>query len=293
MTIHTIDLCFQNTPGIIAAHLLRKGDALALVETGPGSCRAALLEGLKSLGVEPGDIGSVFVTHVHLDHAGGAGWWARQGAQLHVHGKAAQHIMDPSKLIESATRIYGDRMDALWGPILPAPAERVTILRDGETVRVGGMEIAAWDTPGHARHHHAFVAGDVCFTGDTAGVRLQGCDYLSVAAAPPQFEFKPYLASLDRLLAARFRKIYLAHFGEVSDPQSHLERYRRRIEEVHGRVSQWMGEGVAGDDLARRYTASEQAIAGLSDADWSRYELANGTAMCAAGIELSVAKAAG
>lgn len=291
MTVHTVDLHFQDTPGLIASHLLESGDALALIETGPGSCHSALVEGLRKIGASPRDIHHVFLTHIHLDHAGGAGWWAQQGAQVYVHGKGAAHVVDPSRLIDSATRIYGDRMEALWGPIVPAPAERVTILRDGEKVRIGEVEIEAWDTPGHARHHLVYVVEGVCFTGDVAGVRLQGSDYLSVAAAPPQFEVEPYLASVDRLLAANFRRLYLAHFGEVSDPASHLRRYRQRIEEVHHNISQWMNEGHDGVALAQRYTAEERRLSGLGEADWQRYELANGTAMCAAGIELFVTKA--
>ena len=292
MHIHTLDLHFQDTPGLIAGHLIQSGDALALIETGPGSCQPALLDSLEAHGVSPGDIKHVFLTHIHLDHAGGAGWWAQQGAQIYVHGKGAPHVIDPGKLIDSATRIYGDRMESLWGPILPAPAERVTILSDGEKVVIGDIEIEAWDTPGHARHHLAYVVGDACFTGDVAGVRLQGCDYLSVAAAPPQFEVGPYVASVDRLLAAGFRRLYLAHFGEVADPQEHLQRYRQRIEDVYQHVSQWMSEGLTGETLAKRYAASERAISGLSDAEWELYELANGTAMCAAGIELFVSKQA-
>ncbi len=293
MKVHTIDLQFQGVPGIIASYLVEQDGELALIETGPGSCHAALIEGLRALGVAATDVRKVFVTHIHLDHAGGAGWWAQQGAQVYVHPNGAKHIVDPAKLIESATRIYGDRMDSLWGPILPAPAERVTLLRDNARIPLGDLAIQAWDTPGHAKHHHVYVIGDVCFTGDVAGVRLQGCDYLSVAAAPPQFEPGPYVASVDRLLAANFKTLYLAHYGEVNDPDNHLRRYRQRIEEVHALIAGWKNEGLGSDEIACRYAEHERAGASsLSEADWQRYEFANGTAMCATGIELYVTKAA-
>jgi len=292
MTIHPIDLQFQGVPGIIAAHVLESGGEVALIETGPASCQEALVAGLRSLGIGVKEVRKVLVTHIHLDHAGGAGWWAQQGAQVFVHGKGAPHVIDPAKLIDSATRIYGERMDALWGPILPAPPERVTVLEDGDRVRVGEFEIEAWNTPGHARHHHAFVTGDVCFTGDVAGVRLQGFEYLSVAAAPPQFDPGAYEASVDRLIAGGFSKLYLAHFGEVIDPAQHLQRYRQRIIDVHERIAGWKHEGLDSDEIARRYTQSEHAIAALPEAAWQRYELANGTVMCAGGIELYVTKAA-
>ncbi len=294
MPIHTIDLYFQGTPGLIAAHLIESAGTLALVETGPGSCHAALIEGLGKLGVVPADVRHVFITHIHLDHAGGAGWWAQQGAQVYVHGRGAAHLIDPTKLIDSATRIYGTEMDRLWGAILPAPAERVTVLADGDAVSVGDEKVVAWDTPGHARHHLAFGMGDACFTGDVAGVRLAGCDYLSVAAAPPQFEPGPYVASVDRLLSLGYERLYLAHFGKVENVPEHLQRYRQRIIDVHECVANWWREGLPSEQIAQSYMAAEKAIAmgcGVSESDWQRYELANGSAMCASGIELYCRKA--
>ena len=290
MIVHTIDLRFQGTPGIIAAYLLQSGQNLALIETGPGSCHGALVEGIQALGLSPSAIKHVFLTHIHLDHAGGAGWWAQQGAQVYVHGKGAPHVIDPAKLIDSATRIYGDKMDSLWGPILPAPADRVTVLQDGDIVQVGDIAITAWDTPGHARHHLAFIVDDLCFTGDVAGVRLAGSDYLSVAAAPPQFEPSPYVSSVERLLAASFRKLYLAHFGEVDSPSEHLQHYKQRIVEVTANISNWMGEGLRGEELARCFGESEKEIAALPEEVWMLYESSNGSTMCASGIELYVTK---
>lgn len=293
MTIDPIDLHFQGQPGLITAFLLRSGGACALIETGPDSCRETLLAGLAELGVSASDIRQVFVTHIHLDHAGGAGWWAQQDAQVYVHGKGAPHVIDPAKLIESATRIYGERMQPLWGTILPAPAERVTVLNDGDRVPVGEVGVEAWDTPGHARHHLVFHTEGLCFTGDVAGVRLAGCDYLSVAAAPPQFEPEPYVASVQRLQAAQFRKLYLTHGGEVDSVQEHLQHYAERIRAVYQCVAEWKRQGLASGEIARRYTESEHAVAsaaGVSEADWQRYELANGSTMCAAGIELCVTK---
>lgn len=293
MTIHPIDLRFQGSPGIISAWVLRCGGEAALIETGPGSCLPALLSGLSELGLVPADIRHVFLTHIHLDHAGGAGWWAQQGAQLYVHAKGAPHLVDPGKLIDSASRIYGDQMQALWGGILPAPAERVTVMNEGDRVRVGDVEIEAWDTPGHARHHLAFVTEGGCFAGDVAGVRLTGSEYLSVAAAPPQFEPGAYVESVQRLLAAGLVRLNLAHFGEVLDPRDHLEKYVERIQDVYERVAAWKAEGLSSAEIARRYTETERALAislGVDDAMWQRYQLANGTEMCAGGIELFVSR---
>lgn len=289
MRIHTLDLRFRDTPGLIAAYLIESGGELALIETGPSSTLETLRAGIREAGVDEETIKKVFVTHIHLDHAGAAGWFAQNGATLFCHPNAARHLVDPSKLIESARQVYGSLMDTLWGEMLPAPAERVTALQDGERVRVGEMDVIAWDTPGHARHHHAFVAGDVCFTGDVAGLRLEQNAYLSVTAAPPQFDPAAYVQSVDRLEAANFKALYLTHFGAVQDVQAHLAGYRSRIQEVYQNVAAWLREGLSQEENRARYTAAEHTAAmasGISEALWQKYEAANSTTMCADGVRL-------
>lgn len=293
MRIHTLDLQFQSTPGLIASYVIESHGELALVETGPGSTLETLRAGLQQLGLDEKKVRHVFVTHIHLDHAGAAGWWAQQGAQVYCHANAARHLIDPSKLIASARMIYQERMDGLWGEMLPAPAERVTILNDGDSIRVGEVEVTAWDTPGHARHHLAFVVGSACFTGDVAGMRLQGTRYLSVTAAPPQFEPLPYMASVDRLVAAGFERLYLTHFGEVADVADHLARYRQRILEVHEAVKADLEAGLGEAAVRERYTCREHELAtlsGITEADWQRLEMSNSTSMCADGVRLCVEK---
>ena len=293
MRIHTLDLQFQSTPGLIASYVIESRGELALVETGPGSTLETLRAGLQQLGLDEKKVRHVFVTHIHLDHAGAAGWWAQQGAQVYCHANAARHLIDPSKLIASARMIYQERMDGLWGEMLPAPAERVTILNDGDSIRVGEVEVTAWDTPGHARHHLAFVVGSACFTGDVAGMRLQGTRYLSVTAAPPQFEPLPYVASVDRLVAAGLERLFLTHFGEVANVADHLARYRQRILEVHEAVKADLEAGLGEAAVRERYTCREHELAtlsGITEADWQRLEMSNSTSMCADGVRLCVEK---
>lgn len=290
MRIHTLDLEFQGTPGIIAAYAIECGDTLALIETGPESTLPALLAALARGGLPAEKVSHVFVTHIHLDHAGAAGWWAEQGARIYCHPNAARHLIDPSRLMDSARLVYGEKMDALWGGMRPAPADRVTVLQDNESVVIGDVTITAWDTPGHARHHHAFVVGDVCFTGDVAGLRLEQSPYVSVTAAPPQFEPEAYVRSVDRLLAGSFRELYLTHFGQITDVAAHLAGYRERISMVHRNVQGWVEAGCDGDEIRRRYTEAERGVANLPAELWARYQLGNPTAMCADGVRLSVEK---
>ncbi|MFZ2279956.1 MAG: MBL fold metallo-hydrolase [Prosthecobacter sp.] len=289
MRIHTLDLHFIGIPGVIAAFLIESGGEFALIETGPGSTLETLRAAIREVGVDESAIKKVFVTHIHLDHAGAAGWFAQQGATVYCHPNAARHLIDPSKLIESARMVYGHLMDKLWGEMLPVPAERVVALKDTESVSLGEIEIIAWDTPGHARHHHAFIIGDVCFTGDVAGMRLENSRYLSVTAAPPQFDPVAYGQSLDRLLAANFKTLYLTHVGAGSDVAWHLSTYRQRVAEVYERVAADFKAGVSVEENRRNYALAEHAIAmqaGVSEELWRKGEDANVTSMCADGVRL-------
>jgi glyoxylase-like metal-dependent hydrolase (beta-lactamase superfamily II) len=289
MRIHTLDLRFQNIPGLIAAFLVESAGEYALIETGPGSTLETLRAAIAAAGVEVAAIKKVFVTHIHLDHAGAAGWFAQQGATVYCHPNATRHLIDPSKLMDSARMVYGAQMDALWGEMLPAPAERIVALQDNEHLKLGDVEIIAWDTPGHARHHHAFVIGDVCFAGDVAGMRLEHCRYLSVTAAPPQFDPVAYGQSLDRLAAAKFKILYLTHFGAVEDVAWHLASYRQRVMEVYERVAADFQAGFSEEENRQRYAAAEHEIAmraGVCEELWRKGEDANVTSMCADGVRL-------
>lgn len=289
MQIHTLDLHFLGTPGLIASYLVESGGEYALIETGPGSTLETLRNAIRDVEVDESAIKKVFVTHIHLDHAGAAGWFAQIGATIYCHPNATRHLIDPTKLMDSARMVYGDKMDTLWGKMLPAPAGLVIALQDEERVKLGDVEIIAWNTPGHARHHHAFVIGDVCFTGDVAGARLENNRYLSVTAAPPQFDPGAYVQSVDRLAAAGFQSLYLTHFGRVDDVEWHLSTYRKRINEVYGRVAADFRAGISAEQNRRHYAADEHEAAmraGVDEDLWQKCESANLTSMCADGVRL-------
>ncbi len=323
MKLHILDTHFQGMPQVTAVYLLIGPEGPVLVESGPGSTLPAVLDGLAAYGVRPGDVRAVLLTHIHLDHAGAAGWWARQGAQIYVHHVGAPHLIDPSKLLASATRIYGDRMGELWGEILPAPAEQVTPLYDGDTVQAGGLTFTALDTPGHAYHHHAYRlsavpsadghGGAVLFTGDAAGVRLPQVGVVDLPAPPPEFHLETWLGTLARLENAGAHTFYPTHFGPVSaghgaDIHGHLTALRTVMIDSVAFVAERLKEltataekGAPLDPAARErlladyigWNRERAAALRLSATMIDSYELANPVFMSVDGIVRYLRKRSG
>lgn len=289
MQIHTIDLEFQDTRHAIAAFLVESGETKVLIETGPESTRDQLLGKLTELGCHARELDAVFVTHIHLDHAGASGWFGKEGIPLYVHHRGACHLIDPSRLVKSARMIYAERFDSLWGGMIPAPEEQVNSLEGGEVIEVGELSIEVLETPGHAFHHHAFAVNSACFTGDAAGARLPGCENISVTSAPPQFHLAHTLASIDLIAGREFETLYLTHFGAVDDPWGHLKDYRRAVELNAEFIRQRLEEEMDPDSLRIAYEAFclEQAFRVKAPMEiLETLQLINGTDMCADGIRL-------
>ncbi|HZU14443.1 MAG TPA: MBL fold metallo-hydrolase [Chloroflexota bacterium] len=232
-SIHLIDLDFQGVPGVIGAYLIDGGDEKALVEIGPTSTLDSLLTGLTEAGTAPEEIGKILVTHIHLDHAGGAGTFIRRfpQARLYVHEVGASHMVDPLKLWHSASRIYGDMMEPLWGSIEPIPADKIVSMGDNVSIQVGRLALTAVYTPGHASHHVAYhdADRDVVLTGDVAAVRLQGVGYVRPPTPPPDIDLEAWDRSLDRLRDLRPRRLLLTHFGPFDDVAHHLDAAQQRL----------------------------------------------------------------
>lgn len=228
-----LDLNFQGMPGVIGAYLLQDSGETALVEIGPTSSIETLLAGIREHGVDPDDVSKILVTHVHLDHAGASGTFMRRfpRAHLYVHEIGAPHLVDPSKLVASATRIYGDKMDTLWGPIDPVPEERVTTLTDGDVVTVGDTTLRAIYTPGHASHHVVFHDADrgAMYAGDAASVRLQGHGYVRPATPPPDIDLEAWATSIRRMRELEPRRLLLTHFGPFDNADEHLAESQQRL----------------------------------------------------------------
>ncbi len=249
-----VDLAFGQ-PEVLASYLLLDPRP-ALVETGPASCLEALEAGLADHGVRVEDLEAVAVTHIHLDHAGAVGVLCRRNPRLRVfvHPVGAPHLVDPSRLVRSARRIYGDRMEELWGEVAPVPADRVVAVQDGQVFQLGGRPLTAVDTPGHANHHHVYVdvSSRLAFTGDAAGISLPNCPVVRPPTPPPELDLDAWEKTLDRLEALQLSRLCLTHFGVREDPPAVLAELRRRLREVERLLWEGWRAGEDVDHLTQR-----------------------------------------
>ena len=266
MTIHIIDTFQLGRAGIIAATALETNQGIALFDTGPESTFINVTAGLRDTGLAPKDVRHVFLSHIHFDHAGAAWRFAELGATVYVHPRGAKHLSDPAKLIKSATRIFGEDMEKLWGRIAPVPEQRLRVLEDMEVIRVGAFEIRAIATPGHASHHHVYHWDDSVFGGDVAGVRL-GNGAPIPPFVPPELHIESWHESIDKIRKLNPTKLYLPHFGLVEDSISlHLDALDERLD----RWSEWFREKIraasAEQTLVREFAELEHndLIAGSS-----------------------------
>lgn len=224
--IHAIDTGFHQ-PRFDAAYLIVEDGRGAFIDSGTNHGVPRLLEAVARAGLTPSDIDWLIVTHVHLDHAGGAGklFEALPNARFVVHPSGARHMIDPSALYESARGIYGDaEMARSYGRLVPVPAERVLTTHDGMDLMLAGRRLHFIDTPGHARHHHCIwdERSRGFFTGDTFGLSyrefdVDGRPWLLPTTTPIAFEPGPLVASVRRMLAFEPEWLYLTHFGRVGD----------------------------------------------------------------------------
>jgi len=284
----TLDLNFQGKSQTIASYLIRHSTGAMLIESGPGSCLASLQAGLAANGLAPSDVTHVLLTHIHLDHAGAAGWLARQGALVYVHPVGAPHMLNPEKLLASAARIYGDRMQTLWGDFLPVPENRLIIPGDGEEISIGAHRLVPINTPGHAEHHYAYLFEDICFSGDVGGVRIPGFRYLRVPMPPPELNFGRWHESLSRLRKESFARLAPTHFGIFDDPEWHLNQLEQELWAAEKWLERVMPADPPVEQLRREFAewvGARSQQAGLSTGALRAFELANPLGMSADGLQ--------
>jgi glyoxylase-like metal-dependent hydrolase (beta-lactamase superfamily II) len=278
MDVHILDTRQLGRRGIIASTALETHAGLVLFDTGPESTFANVAQQLHAVGFDAKDVRHVFLSHIHFDHAGAAWRFAELGATVYVHPRGAPHLIDPSRLIDSATRIYGPEMEKLWGRFAPISEQRVKVMQDMDIVQVGSLEVRAIATPGHASHHNVYQWEDNVFGGDVAGVQL-GDGPPVPPFVPPELHIEAWQESIDKIRALKAKKLYLPHFGLVEGPVSaHLDALSERID----RWAVWFRDRIRGGQDAQQltsafaeYLAKELREEGATEGEIEDYECAD------------------
>lgn len=259
--IDYVDVQFLGYPGIIATAVLHGASGVALVDPGPTTSLPTLQRALDAKGIAPGDVRAVLLTHIHLDHGGCTGTLVKTNPaiEVFVHEKGAAHLVDPSKLVASAGRLYGQDMDRLWGEILPVPAAALRTLRGGERIGAAGRQLEVAYTPGHASHHVSFfeASAGIAFVGDTAGIRRGSGVYVMPAAPPPDIEIEQWRESEARILAWNPDTLFLTHFGPFHGPRPHFQQLMDRIVEWSRIVRRLLADPGLSDDQRQEAFVAE------------------------------------
>jgi len=246
-----------------------------LVECGCAVAYEGLRAQLAAIGIAPRDLRGVFVTHVHLDHAGSAGHFAREGVPVHVHPRGARHLAEPARLIAGSRAVHGARYERFYGDPLPVDPSLLRAVPDGTSVDAGGLRLSALDTPGHARHHHAWIVGvpgedaEAVFTGDVLGMVSPGSNYISVPVPPSDIDVPAWRGSIDRLRALpRGLRAVLTHGGERT-LGPHLDAFASRLEEELPLLVQLAelatSDAPAADRIYRGFLIPRAQAGGVSD----------------------------
>jgi glyoxylase-like metal-dependent hydrolase (beta-lactamase superfamily II) len=293
MKIETIDLDFMGTKQVIASFLLlaEDGTSAAIVETGPTTSLDRLTAGLKQHGVSHEDVRQVFLTHIHLDHAGASGHLSEMlsNATFYVHEVGYPHLVDPSRLVKSATRIYGESMDELWGEARPVPEDRIVILKEGDETEAAGVILVAHDTPGHAYHHLAYLEPDsgTLFTGDVAGIRLPGQSYVRPPTPPPEIDVEAWVQSINHIRRIAPASLWPTHFGSYEDVERHLGELEQRLQDWLLFVQGQMDDGADREEISEELRAkgdAEMLAEGADTKQSEHYDLAGSYPMLTAGL---------
>lgn len=264
-----VDTGYAGRARLAAAYVVRGRDSAAVVETGATPSAPRILAALAAAGVPRDAVSHVVVTHVHLDHAGGAGALLRElpRARLVVHPRGSRHLVDPTKLIAGTVAVYGEaRFRELYGEIVPVPADRVIEASDGLTVDLGARPLRTLDAPGHARHHLVLFdeVSRGFFTGDAFGLSYRETDggpagaFVFPTTTPVQLDPPAYHATLDRMLAQRPERMYLTHFGALEGDLPRLAAALRRGLDEHVRRARAAAQGP-GEARQERIRASLEA----------------------------------
>jgi glyoxylase-like metal-dependent hydrolase (beta-lactamase superfamily II) len=275
-----VDLNFVDVPRVIAAVVLHGPAGAALIDPGPSSTLPTLRRTLAEGGLTVQDVRTILLTHIHLDHAGATGTLVTEnpGIRVYVHETGARHMAAPESLIASATRLYGDDMDRLWGEFRPVPAASMTALAGGERLEVAGRRVDVIYTPGHAQHHVSYFASDsaIAFVGDTAGIRLRSDGYVLPPTPPPDIDLEKWRRSLDLIAAWYPETLFVTHFGAYGPVAPHLAAMRDHLESVAELVRRSLSRDGSDEDRESWFAGELRTMLRrqLSATDVDAYEVA-------------------
>lgn len=253
--ISYIDLEFLGLAHAQATAVVSAPGSIALVDPGPSTCLERLELGLHAQGLRLGDVTDILITHIHLDHAGATGTIVRRypHIRVYVHERGAEHLLNPAKLIDSATRYFGAaHMERFWGEIDVVREDRLTVLRGGERIDAGGRTFDVAYTPGHAAHHVSYFepSSGVAFIGDTGGLCIRG-GYVLPPTPPPDIDVAAWAHSIDRIAAWQPRTAFIAHFGPIEHVQVHFQTMLSNLHWMAGSVKASLSEAGTDEERSR------------------------------------------
>lgn len=284
--IHIIDLNFLKQEQSIASFLVETSAGPVLVESGPYSTIETLRKGVEKAGYKLEDIQHVFLSHIHFDHAGAAWFFAKHGATIYVHPRGSKHLADPTKLVSSARRIYKEMMDTLWGDIQGIDVDRIHVAQPEEEITVGDKTFKAWFTPGHAVHHIAWQMGEDIFTGDVAGVCING-GMVIPPCPPPDINVEDWESSIELLKGLDIKTMYLTHFGACTNVDQHLDSLQHHLWDWVEFIEPFYKNNTPIHEIVPQFQAhvmQQLRDYGISEADIEKYEAANPSFMSVSGL---------
>jgi glyoxylase-like metal-dependent hydrolase (beta-lactamase superfamily II) len=251
-SITALDVNWVDHPHSIGAALLESEGHRSVIDPGPTSTLHTLRQRLREHGLDVTDLDAILLTHIHLDHGGASGSLVQEKPSLpiYVHQNGAPHMADPSKLVASATRLWGEKLEFLFGAMLPVPQQNLRILAGGETLEFGSRKLEVVYTPGHASHHVSYFDQQegVAFVGDTTGVRIDDGPYILPATPPPDIDLTLWDKSFAEIFARKPKRLFLTHYGFAENPAVHIATFRERLHRWTNQTEQILR--TASDDSA-------------------------------------------
>jgi glyoxylase-like metal-dependent hydrolase (beta-lactamase superfamily II) len=288
--VHLIDALHLGHPDVICIALVECGpNELLLVDSGPESVFDTVVEGVRKLGFQPAHVRHLLASHIHLDHTGAAWRWAQEyGTKIYANGLGVRHLVDPSKLVESASRIYGDKMDFLWGASGTIRQDQVIPVEDGAELQFGSQHFRILYTPGHAQHHNAYwlESERTIFAGDVAGVCIHGGTVIP-PFPPPDIHLESWKDSLNKIRALNPASLHVTHFGKINNPATSLDALEKRLFSWADWMKQRLRKGKSEAEIIpefEEFTVQQLLADGTPNEELAIYERADPASMSVAGL---------